>query len=38
MRALALVTGAAGSGWMAAMLDDDGPTGGFFRDEQPLEW
>ncbi len=29
--------GAAGIVW-AALLDDDGPTGGFFRDEQPLEW
>lgn len=22
----------------AAMLDDDGPTGGFFRDGKPLPW
>ena len=29
--------GAAGIVW-AALLDDDGPSGGFFRDEQPLEW
>ena len=29
--------GAAGIVW-AALLPDDGPTGGFFRDEQPLEW
>ena len=29
--------GAAGIVW-AALLEDDGPTGGFFRDEQPLEW
>ncbi len=29
--------GAAGIVW-AATLPDDGPTGGFFRDEQPLEW
>ena len=38
MRALALVKGEPVSGWTAAMLDDDGPTGGFFRAEQPLEW
>lgn len=24
-------------GWVAT-LPDDRPTGGFFRDEQPLEW
>jgi NAD(P)-dependent dehydrogenase (short-subunit alcohol dehydrogenase family) len=29
--------GAAGIVW-AATLGDDGPTGGFFRDGQPLEW
>lgn len=29
--------GAAGIVW-AATLGDDGPTGGSFRDEQPLEW
>lgn len=29
--------GAAGIVW-AALLPDDGPTGGFFRDEQPLPW
>ncbi len=29
--------GAAGIVW-AATLPDDGPTGGFFRDEQPLAW
>lgn len=29
--------GAAGIVW-AATLPDDGPTGGFFRDEAPLEW
>ena len=29
--------GAAGIVW-AATLPDDGPTGGFFRDQQPLEW
>jgi NAD(P)-dependent dehydrogenase (short-subunit alcohol dehydrogenase family) len=29
--------GAAGIVW-AATLPDDGPTGGFFRDGQPLEW
>lgn len=29
--------GAAGIVW-AATLADAGPTGGFFRDEQPLEW
>ena len=29
--------GAAGIVW-AALLADDGPSGGFFRDEQPLEW
>jgi len=23
--------------WLA-LLDDDGPTGGFFRDKQPIEW
>ncbi|WP_299492174.1 SDR family oxidoreductase [Acaryochloris sp. IP29b_bin.137] len=29
--------GAAGIVW-AALLPDDGPTGGFFRDQQPLPW
>lgn len=29
--------GAAGIVW-AALLPDDGPSGGFFRDRQPLEW
>jgi NAD(P)-dependent dehydrogenase (short-subunit alcohol dehydrogenase family) len=29
--------GAAGIVW-AATLPDDGPTGGFFRDKQPLNW
>jgi NAD(P)-dependent dehydrogenase (short-subunit alcohol dehydrogenase family) len=29
--------GAAGIVW-AATLPDDGPTGGFFRDGQPVEW
>ncbi len=29
--------GAAGIVWAAA-LPDEGPTGGFFRDEAPLEW
>lgn len=29
--------GAVGIVW-AATLPDDGPTGGFFRDEKPLEW
>lgn len=29
--------GAAGIVW-AASLPDDGPTGGFFRDGQPLPW
>ena len=29
--------GAAGVVW-AATLPDDGPTGGFFRDRQPIEW
>jgi hypothetical protein len=28
----------AGSVVWAAMLPDDGPTGGFFRDGQPLRW
>ena len=36
MQALALVMGADRVVW-AAMLDDDEPTGGFFREEQPLE-
>jgi NAD(P)-dependent dehydrogenase (short-subunit alcohol dehydrogenase family) len=29
--------GAAGIVW-AATLPDDGPTGGFFRDERPIDW
>lgn len=29
--------GAASVAW-AALLPDDGPTGGFFRDGQPLPW
>ena len=29
--------GAAGIVW-AALLPDDGPTGGFFRDSQPISW
>lgn len=29
--------GAAGVVW-AATLPNDGPTGGFFRDDQPLPW
>jgi len=29
--------GASGIVW-AATLDDDGPTGGFFRDQDPLDW
>ena len=29
--------GAAGIVW-AATLPDDGPTGGFFRDRQPIDW
>jgi NAD(P)-dependent dehydrogenase (short-subunit alcohol dehydrogenase family) len=29
--------GAASVVW-AATLPDDGPTGGFFRDGEPLEW
>ena len=37
MPAFASVTGADGVVW-AAMPDDDGPTGGNFRAEQPLEW
>jgi len=28
---------AAGIGW-AATLPDNGPTGGFFRDDKPLPW
>ena len=28
----------AGSVVWAATLEDDGPTGGFFRDGQPLGW
>ena len=29
--------GARGIVWAAA-LPDDGPTGGFFRDEKPIAW
>jgi len=29
--------GAAGIVW-AATLEDDGPTGGFFRDRKPVPW
>jgi len=29
--------GAAGIVW-AATLPDDGPTGGFFRDQRPIDW
>jgi hypothetical protein len=29
--------GAASVVW-AALLSDDGPTGGFFRDGRPLPW
>jgi len=29
--------GASGIVW-AATLSDDGPTGGFFRDGQPISW
>ncbi|MEM9611287.1 MAG: SDR family oxidoreductase, partial [Actinomycetota bacterium] len=29
--------GADGIVW-AATLPDDGPTGGFFRDRQPIDW
>jgi len=29
--------GAAGITW-AATLDDDGPTGGFYRDRRPIPW
>jgi NAD(P)-dependent dehydrogenase (short-subunit alcohol dehydrogenase family) len=29
--------GAAGIVW-AATLPDDGPTGSFFRDQQPIDW
>jgi NAD(P)-dependent dehydrogenase (short-subunit alcohol dehydrogenase family) len=32
-----VAAGAASVVW-AALLDDDGPTGGFFRDGQPLPW
>lgn len=38
---IALVTGVnrgIGSVVWAALLPDDGPTGGFFRDGQPLAW
>jgi NAD(P)-dependent dehydrogenase (short-subunit alcohol dehydrogenase family) len=33
----AVESGAASVVW-AALLEDDGPTGGFFRDGQPLPW
>ena len=29
--------GAKGIVW-AALLPDDGPSGGFFRDGQPIDW
>jgi hypothetical protein len=32
-----VTTGAASVTW-AALLPDDGPTGGFFRDGTPLPW
>ena len=32
-----VAAGAASVVW-AATLPDDGPTGGFFRDERPLKW
>ncbi len=37
MDRIASVTVAAGIVW-AATLPDNGPTGGSFRDEQPLAW
>ncbi|MGJ5204687.1 SDR family NAD(P)-dependent oxidoreductase [Bradyrhizobium sp. HKCCYLR20261] len=37
MGARPVAEGAAGVVW-AALLGDDGPTGGFFRDGQPLGW
>lgn len=37
MGARPVADGAAGIAW-AALLDRDGPTGGFFRDGQPLGW
>jgi hypothetical protein len=37
MGARPVADGAAGVVW-AATLPDDGPTGGFFRDAQPLGW
>jgi NAD(P)-dependent dehydrogenase (short-subunit alcohol dehydrogenase family) len=37
MGARPVADGAAGIVW-AAVLDDDGPTGGFFRDGKPLPW
>ena len=37
MGARPVADGAAGVVW-AATLPDDGPTGGFFRDGQPLGW
>jgi len=38
MSGIALVTGANRGIVWAATLPGDGPTGGFFRDEAPLEW
>jgi NAD(P)-dependent dehydrogenase (short-subunit alcohol dehydrogenase family) len=32
-----VAAGAAGVAW-GALLDDDGPTGGFFRDGRPIAW
>ena len=37
MGARLVVEGAASVVW-AAMLPNDGPSGGFFRDDQPLAW
>jgi NAD(P)-dependent dehydrogenase (short-subunit alcohol dehydrogenase family) len=37
MGARPVAEGAASIVW-AAVLGDDGPTGGFFRDGQPLPW
>jgi NAD(P)-dependent dehydrogenase (short-subunit alcohol dehydrogenase family) len=36
-RAKPVRAGAAGIVW-AALLPDDGPTGGFFRDAEPVPW
>jgi len=33
-----LVQDGAASAVLAAMLPDDGPTGGFFRDGWPVAW